>query len=127
MIFKPEMVEKILAGEKTVTRRPVKFKSELPPGAPGPVRVEQPCRYEVGKTYAVQPGRGQKGVGRIRVLAVRRKPLGHYMLTDETLREGFQSFTRFRAYWERLYGSYDPTQLVDRIEFELVSGEQEGK
>ena len=121
MIFKPEMVEKILAGEKTVTRRPARPGNSLH----GP--DWRPCRYEVGKTYAVQPGRGQKGVGRIRVLAVRRKPLGHYMLTDETLREGFQSFTRFRAYWEHLYGSYDPTQLVDRIEFELVSGEQEGK
>jgi hypothetical protein len=26
----------------------------------------------------------------------------------------------FAAYWGKLYGDYDPTQLVHRIEFELV-------
>ncbi len=55
MIFKPELVEKILAGEKTETRRKAK-----PDGAQ---------RYVPGRTYAVQPGRTKKGVARIKVLS----------------------------------------------------------
>lgn len=124
MIFKPEMVEKILAGQKTVTRRPVKFKMELPPGAPAPVKVEQDCRYEVGETYAVQPGRGQKAVARIRILSVSRELL-LALNTLDARREGFDGGPEFAAYWTKLYGSFDPTQLVHRIEFELVQpGEQ---
>jgi hypothetical protein len=121
VIFKPEMIDKILAREKTVTRRPVTLEDGGYGGA-----IFLPCRYEVGKHYAIQPGRGQKAVGRTRILDVHRKPLGYNMLTAECVREGFTHFTAFREYWTALYGDYDPTQLVDRIEFELL-GAPEGK
>ena len=114
MIFKPELIEKILAGEKTVTRRPVKYD---PAGEP------LPCRYEPGRDYALQPGRGKKAVGRIRVLDVRREPLAE-VDTADARREGFYGGPEFAAYWSKLYGSYDPTELVDRIEFELLPGGQ---
>jgi hypothetical protein len=119
MIFSEPLLAKVLDGSKTVTRRPVKE------AASGALHGDRwlPCRYEVGKTYAVQPGRGQKAVARIRILDICRKPLGYYMLTAECVREGFTHFTAFRNYWIALYGSYDPTQLVDRIEFELVQAE----
>lgn len=118
MIFKPELIEKILAGEKTVTRRPVKLEDDGYGGA-----IFLPCRYVPGRTYAFQPGRGQKGVGRIRVLCVGRIPLIRIDANDAR-REGFRTAGEFRRYWTALYGSFDPTQPVDRIEFELVEGEQ---
>lgn len=124
MIFQREMVEKILAGEKTVTRRPVKYTVVTNHLGDYTQRTQSanPCRYEVGKTYAVQPARGMKSVGRIRILAVRRMELdalnAHGGVVD-ALREGFSSWKDFQDYWTTLYGSYDPTQLVDRIEFEL--------
>lgn len=119
MIFKPEMVEKILAGEKSVTRRPVKPGNSLH----GPDC--RPCKYKVGKDYAVQPGRGQKAVARIRVVAVQRTALepSNYtlsLLVREGRREGFADWQAFRDYWRALYRSFDATQLVDRIEFELL-------
>lgn len=76
MIFKQVMVDQILAGDKTMTRRPVKD--------------DLPCRYAVGNTYSVQPDRGMKGVARIRVLAVRRERW--FEITEEdAMAEGFRA------------------------------------
>jgi hypothetical protein len=126
VIFKPEMVEKILAGEKTVTRRPVKLEDGGYGGA-----IFLPCRYKVGKDYAVQPGRGQKAVARIRILSVERGPLKPLRLTvaalvDEGRREGFCDWFGLCDYWRSLYGTYDPAQLVDRIEFQRAADQGEG-
>lgn len=120
MIFKPEMVEKILGGEKTVTRRPVKFDAVT--------SAWLPCRYEVGKDYAVQPGRGKKAVGRIRVLSVVRRRIELFTLSSrvrEAQREGFKDWWAFKRYWTALYGSWDAAQLVDRIEFELLGSAED--
>lgn len=129
MIFKPEMVERILAGKKTVTRRPVKYVryERIQPfgGFTEPVEVARACRYEVGKDYAVQPGRGEKAVGRIRIKDVRRGLLAGVDANDARL-EGFQTAGEFRRYWADLYGTCNQAQQVDRIEFELVPAEQKG-
>ncbi len=91
-----------------------------------PVTVERACRYEGGRSYAVQPsglgkGRGGKSVGRIRIKDVRRQSLGFGSGgLAEVRREGFRSWNGFAEYWIQLYGSFDSTQLVDRIEFELL-------
>lgn len=111
MIFRPELVEAIRAGRKTETRRPVK--------------PDQPCRYVVGRTYAVQPGRGKRGVCRIRVIDVRRErvdqidgPAAH--------REGFDSRIAFLDYWRGLYGDdADLSQPVWAVRFAPVSGDGE--
>lgn len=132
MIFKPEMIDKILAGQKTVTRRPVKTRPSIHDEAGEPL----PCKYKVGRTYALQPviedgpgkGRGGKSVGRIRILSVLTIPLCHQLTELEAAREGFGGFRAFRDYWEgELYGTYDPTQLVHRIEFELIAGTEQGE
>jgi hypothetical protein len=134
VIFKQQMVEKILVGEKTVTRRPVRKERIQPFGRFGEfATVGRICRYQVGRDYAVQPaiedgsgkGRGGKEVARIRVLEVDRfalEPCGYTLslLVEEGRREGFKDWFAFRDYWRALYGNFDPTQLVDRIEFELI-------
>lgn len=68
-IFKPELIDKIVTGDKTQTRRPVKDGDVL-------VRVESPhggyktigmfhnerARMLIGRDYAVVPGRSKPGV-----------------------------------------------------------------
>jgi len=78
MIFGPAMLEQVLSGTKTVTQR-----------------------YRPGRSYAVQPGRGMRGVGRGLVTDVRLEALGE--ITDaEALLEGFPDASAFLAYWGRL-------------------------
>jgi len=81
MIFR--QYEQVLKGTKTQTRRLVKpgelFKIDDPPYNPWPfsptVLKDWRLKWRVGKTYAVQPGRGKKAVGRIRITEIRRERL----------------------------------------------------
>ena len=115
MIFGTEMVEKILEGSKTETRRwhdPSK-----------------PCRYSPGGgpggSYAVQPGRGKHAVARIRVVEVGLEPLG--MIDEEAARrEGFAGVEEFRGYWRGLHGWWNPSVFVWVIRFELVPRKKGG-
>jgi hypothetical protein len=124
VIFGPDLLPKVLDGTKTVTRRRAGGRDYMP-----------------GRTYAVQPVRGQKGVARIRILDNYMVRLGRIAATtgqvrdesddlawmdpvdygdEEARREGFATVDEFVAYWERIHGSWDPEIWVDRIRFELV-------
>ena len=125
MIFTPESIEAILAGRKTVTRRPaVDWKR---------------CYNRVGHTYPVQPGRGQKAVGRIHILRTdpesfvgesvvercRSLPVDLLMWTREGEDEGFGTWHEFKREWLRLHPKdvYQDGMICApcwRIEFELV-------
>ena len=109
VIFKPILIERILAGEKTVTRRPV--------------NGDKPCAYEPGKTYSIQPGMARPTVARIRIESVERQALGDLSTfgDDEAKREGFERWEDFYEYWRGLYGRVIPWDLpVWRIEFVVV-------
>lgn len=88
MIFRPELAELIRNRRKTQTRRIRK---------PGVL-----CRYEPGKDYAVQPGRGQKAIDRILVLTVEQQTLGD-VTHQEAFAEGFKDVEGFRDYWRALH------------------------
>ncbi|KKN69176.1 hypothetical protein LCGC14_0443520 [marine sediment metagenome] len=103
MIFRAPLLDLVLAGKKTQTRRIVHL---------------DPCRYLVGRDYAVQPGRGKKAVARIRVLAVRKEAVGAITAADARA-EGFDTPQDFRDYWNELYGWYKAERLVWVIDFEL--------
>jgi hypothetical protein len=112
LIFRPELAEKVLAGEKTETRRPVKD-------------GQAECRYAPGRDYAVQPGRTKRAIGRIAVADVRREKLG--AITHESaLREGFSKVRAFMDYWRKLHGYVDLEQEVWRIRFERELEENGG-
>lgn len=100
MLFKPDLCAKVLAGEKTQTRRPVKWAA----GALVSVEPPIPCQYRVGRDYAVQPGRGQKAVGRIRVLEVARVCVESIDGWD-AVAEGFESRAAFLDWWRGFYGT----------------------
>lgn len=116
MNFRPELAEKVMRGEKTVTRRLV---SENPHS---PWYREQ-CSLRVNRTYAVCPGRGKNAVGRVRIVSVRREPVG--WLTDgEARAEGFDSPMAFaEAFGEINGGGYHRDAEVWRVEFVVVPPE----
>lgn len=105
MIFHPELAARITLGAKTVTRRPVGRR--------------ETCRYEPGRTYAVQLRRGGVAIDSILIKAVERQTLELPLTAEEAAREGFDSPAAFEAKWRSLYGNDFPTDVF-RIEFEVA-------
>lgn len=131
MLFKPEMIDAILAGKKTQTRRVVKADEwDTPMGGliGGAVftSTSQSSRlkWQVGRTYAIQPGRGKPSIGRrIRITSIRCEYL-HDITEADALAEGVASVAEYRALWERINGagSFDENPSVWVLTFELVKG-----
>lgn len=93
------MVHLILSGRKTQTRR-------------------RTCRYEPGKSYALQPGRGKEAKHRITILEVRQEQLGNISFRDAR-KEGFRTTEDFRDYWISLHKGFNAAEMVYVITFEL--------
>jgi hypothetical protein len=104
MIFQYTL-ESVLSGKKTQTRRRIK--------------PDKKFIYKVGRTYAVQPKRGQPAVARFEAIAIRKQRLGG-MTHEEALAEGFASVADYQKLWRRQYGSFDPDEEVWVIEFKLL-------
>ena len=77
MLFKPYLIEAILQGKKTQTRRLRKLTHSVVLHDDRIIAVYQWNRllWRVGNTYAIQPGRGKKAVGRFRLLSIRQELL----------------------------------------------------
>lgn len=97
MIFTPAHIRLIRTHTKTQTRRLVKDRVD---------RNGHPIRdpYRPGQVIAVQPGRGQRAVARIRVTTIRREPL-HMIASNlhDVRAEGFQTLDEFAATWISLH------------------------
>jgi hypothetical protein len=104
VIFQPDFAALVVAGQKTQTRRRPKGKD--------------PCRYVVGRTYAVQDGRGRRALARIRVVSVALTPVWH-LSAEDAAAEGFESPAGFWEWWTNRYGDISD-QWCWRIEFELA-------
>lgn len=104
MIFQRDLVELVLTGRKTVTRRRQVH------------RDGRPLRYKERGVYAVQPGRGKHHVGHLQVLAITAEPLG-MISHDDAQREGFAGPEEFIDRWAELHGSFDQDEVVIRIAF----------
>lgn len=112
MIFKPDLAQKVLAGEKTVTRRLVSDNPRSP-------WWRGHCSLVVGKDYAVCPGRGKTQIGRVRIISVDR--MGLWPMTDsEAKAEGFSSLGAFGNAWDRINKHALAQHEVWRVEFELA-------
>lgn len=112
MIFRPELAAKVMAGEKTVTRRALSENPRSP-------WWKERCRYTVGKTFTVNPGRGKTGIGEARVTHCAQVLLGS-LETSDAQREGFDTIAEFVDGWTRINGSFDTTERVWRIAFEVL-------
>lgn len=94
--------QQILNGQKTQTRRIV-GSHDMEWGSIGSSRISMVdggkhyrTKWQVGKTYAVQPGRGKAAVGRIRITAIRRERLQDITLEDVKA-EGIGQYTFARG------------------------------
>ena len=140
MIFK--QWQQVLDGTKTQTRRPCytgapwydapwrgNLKSLVTPTVVSiNMRTgKSRTRWEEGKTYAVQPGRGKKAVGRIRITKIRRERLQE-IKPEEFRREGLISGAPimvlfFIELWDGIY--HKPYRWEDNpevwvLDFDLV-------
>jgi len=95
--------EKVLAGQKTQTRRIVKPEHwefcDGPELAIDTVFYGTRIKWQVGRTYAVQPGRGKPAVGRIKITAIRKERVQDITEAD-AVAEGFAGLCGYGVYME---------------------------
>ncbi len=104
----------VLAGVKTQTRRPVARGGDFhqPPRS---VFTDGECveivyglcrnRWRVGQTLAVQPGRGQRAIARIRVTAIRYEARAGAISEVDARAEGYDDPAAFGAVWQAMHGA----------------------
>lgn len=120
MLFTPQNAAKVLAGLKTQTRRIVKegefalFDDSHKVSAVASV-VNQHARIKwvVGKTYAIQPGRGKPAIGHLKLKQIRRESLQAITIKEIWL-EGFGSKERKttdeKDWYKELWDSINKTK-----------------
>lgn len=127
----------VLDGTKTQARRIVESGDTLVEVL-GAVRSYSPSypngriKWQEGKTYAVQPGRGQKEVRRIRITAIRRERLqdiseydaGEEGMPGPSFNHPFTFAAVFADLWDSIHTKpgtrWEDSPDVWVLEFELV-------
>lgn len=118
MIFKQVLVDQILAGNKTMTRRPVNFEN------PRSHYWHENCRYRVGSKITIQANYNGPAPARGVVTGLRRERWIDISEAD-AVAEGFRAddqgpaHSHFLAYVKQLYPALDPHADCWVIEFEL--------
>jgi hypothetical protein len=110
----------LLNGQKTQTRRICKRDEVFGDGGAIYKRLSRStlrALYAVGKTYAVQPGRGQSAVARIRITGIRIEAIKDICDADVLL-EGFATYAAFAAVWQKMHGAENIPVWV--LTFKLV-------
>ena len=112
MIFQ-HTIENVLNGTKAQTSRIVKpgeYAAGTEIGVISAVAThnKQALKWQVGNTYAVQPGRGQKAVARIRILQIRQMDVREWdRYTAEPEKCG-----GLVGFWELWCTMHDPYSLT---------------
>ena len=102
-------LDKVLSQEKWQTRRVAKpnerlFIEEKLSGQQKFVSGSGKRKvFEVGKSYAVQPNRGKKGIARIMITGIRSQPVWAISERDAHA-EGFGSREEFLTTWRTIHG-----------------------
>lgn len=81
-------------------------------------------KWEVGKTYAAIPKRGQKRFGNYRIRSIRYQPL-HAMSEEDAVKEGVNSRAEYQVLWQHINGKFKSKRWsanpnVFAIEFEYL-------
>lgn len=131
MIFSDENIARILSGTKTQTRRAVKDNHRCD-SEPTPAHIITRVMtgngwdrvlYEVGRTVALQPGRGKPAVGRAEITEIRYCDRAGDISERDATAEGYGSIGEFRYHYDRLnrYGALERPCWA--ISFSLVRKE----
>ncbi len=133
MIFKDDLCQKVLDGTKTQTRRLVKIGEYKYVRLNG--EVFEVCdsnnrlKWHVGNSYAVQPGRGKKAVGRIGIIKIRIEPL-NAITHDDAQAEGVgRNLAAFANLWDSIHPKgkrWADNPEVWVLDFELARQLEEG-
>jgi len=117
MIFQYTL-PKIISGEKTQTRRVTKANEEprFVDGTIQSVAQSGRTKWRIGKTYAIQPRRGSRQVGRIELKNIRYEPVREISRTDAK-KEGFATPQEFFDTWKKIHGEQSLNQKVWVLEF----------
>ena len=94
--------EAVLSGTKTQTRRRARGS------------------YEIGCTYAVQPGRGKSAVGRIEITRIREALCAGNISDADAAAEGFESVQAWRDVYQTMHGFTALNRPCWVLEFQLV-------
>lgn len=114
MNFRPELAAKVMAGEKTVTRRIPSINPRSPWWIKG-------CKLVVGRDYAVCPGRGKPAIGRIVIERFSMVWLSQ-MTEHEARLEGFEDTGDFFDAWDEINPTKPGDTLVWRVQFKAIPG-----
>lgn len=136
MIFQ-HTIDKVLSGEKTQTRRIVKpgednvRRYSVYSNQPAIETVVNGDRvvYQIGKDYAVQPGRGKPAVARIRVTGLRREDV-RTISDDDVKAEGFSSREEFLYAWVSMHdanAAFCEDVIGGWAQWRRLPGEKRGK
>lgn len=124
MIFQYTL-DALLSGAKTATSRLAKPGESVEyarSGSIAAVKSHGRDKYRVGKTYAVQPGRTQPAVARIKLLGIKGQRVSETSIA-EAKQEGFESRKAFFAQWREIHGEDKLNADVWLLTFELVPAE----
>jgi hypothetical protein len=77
------------------------------------------CKWQVGQNYAVQPGRGQSEVARIRLTQINSQHITR-ISTSDAMAEGFESRQDFLQTWQKIHGENALNVRVWVLTFELI-------
>lgn len=105
-MFKRHLLEKVLSGEKTQTRRISKRK------------------YKIGKEYRLRKDWYHYYDHRIKIIDRREERLGD-ITEEDAVREGFNSVKDFKKAWININGIWDPDIIVHVYDFELILSESD--
>lgn len=96
-------LHKVLDGTQTQTRRPIGKRNT----------------YRTGKVYGVQEHITADSIAFIKLTSAREQLLG--AVTEEDAQaEGYLNLADFVAAWTKQYGTFDPSEDVWKLEFELI-------
>lgn len=125
MIFQ-QTWEWVIEGRKTQTRRRRKPTHEAihdEDGTITAVTVNGRRKWQVGKTYSVQPGRSKAGVARIRLTGIREEEVTRISEADARA-EGYKNREVFFAVWRAMYDEDALEEDCWVLEFELASPDE---
>jgi len=122
MIFQ-HTLKPVLNQQKTQTRRVIKGNEVAVRGPHNKiiaVKSNNRTKWRVGRTYAVQPGRGKPQVARIQLTAIAREPIAEISEAD-AIAEGFISRAEFLQAWQTIHGTRSLELTVWVLSFQLVT------